>query len=108
MTTEGERYDEHGLPEIRLYRAAVERGAEGSVPIGELLGPADLDGPAVEIALSNFARKGYGEIENGAVSVDSGLDPDSDAEACWISWNAVISWPARSPRHDRSRSPTTA
>ncbi len=85
LTTEGERYDEHGLPEIRLYRAAVERGAEGSVPIGELLGPADLDGPAVEIALSNFARKGYGEIENGAVSVDSGLDPDSDAEAAALS-----------------------
>lgn len=82
LTEEGERYAADGLPEIRLYRAAIERDAEEEpVPIGELLEPAALDDSAVEIALSNFARKGYGEIENGSVSADSDLDPDSDVEA---------------------------
>ncbi|UPM41869.1 phenylalanine--tRNA ligase subunit alpha [Halocatena salina] len=86
LTEEGEQYAEYKLPEVRLYRAAIEHGAEETpTSIGELLDPADLDGSAVEIALSNFARKGYGEIENGSVSVDPDQDPDSDAEAAALS-----------------------
>ena len=84
LTAEGERYREARLPELRLRAAAIEAGGtEVSVGMGELMGSADLDGDEVDIALSNFARKGYGEIDSGAVSVasDPDADPDADPEA---------------------------
>ncbi|MFC6836991.1 phenylalanine--tRNA ligase subunit alpha [Halomarina ordinaria] len=82
LTEEGAEYRESGLPEVRLYRAAVDAGADDDpVSMGELLGAAGLDGPAVDIALSNFARKGYGRIESGAVEAAPDADPESDAEA---------------------------
>ena len=82
LTEEGERYRERGLPEVRLYRAAVAAGADDApVPMGEVLGGADLEGPEVDVALSNYARKGYGAIDAGALSADSDADPDRDAEA---------------------------
>lgn len=82
LTEEGERYREVGLPEIRLYAAALDAGAdEDPVSMGSVLGDADLDGPEVDIALSNYARKGYGEIEHGDLSADPDADPDVDDEA---------------------------
>jgi len=81
LTEEAEAYLEDGLPELRLYRAAVSLGAdEGPVELGQVIGEAGLDGAAVDIALSNYARKGYGEIESGEVTA-ADADPDSDAEA---------------------------
>jgi phenylalanyl-tRNA synthetase alpha chain len=81
LTDEGERYRETGLPEIRLYEAAVAAGAtDDPAGLGELLPEAGLDGDAVDIALANFARKGYGEVESGAVRADPDADPDGDAE----------------------------
>ncbi|PSQ53878.1 phenylalanine--tRNA ligase subunit alpha [Halobacteriales archaeon SW_8_65_20] len=82
LTEEGTRYRADGLPELRLYRAAVDAGAtDDPVSMGQVIGRADLDGPAVDIALSNFARKGLGSIESGELSVNPDADPDSDAEA---------------------------
>jgi phenylalanyl-tRNA synthetase alpha chain len=81
LTEEGETYLEEGLPEVRLYEAAVETtSGDGSVGLGAVLGDADLDGDAVDIALANFARKGYGQVDSGQVSVDPDADPDADAE----------------------------
>ncbi|WP_436936321.1 phenylalanine--tRNA ligase subunit alpha [Halovenus marina] len=79
LTDEGRTYLDAGLPEIRLYEAAVAAGGE-SVQMGEVLGRAELDGEAVDIALANFARKGYGEVESGNVRPDPDADPDSDEE----------------------------
>jgi phenylalanyl-tRNA synthetase alpha chain len=81
ITEEAETYLTDGLPEIRLYRAAVEAGARDE-PVGmdEVIGAAGLEGPQVDIALSNFARKGYGQIESGEVSADPDADPDADPE----------------------------
>ncbi|PSP97464.1 phenylalanine--tRNA ligase subunit alpha, partial [Halobacteriales archaeon QS_4_70_19] len=86
LTDEGADYREGGLPELRLYRAAVDAGAEDEpVGIGELVGAAGLEGPTVDIALSNFARKGFGDIDEGAVRVDleggPDVDPDDDPGA---------------------------
>ena len=82
VTDEGETYLADGLPEVALYRAAVEAGAaEEPVSLGEVIGAAGLAGNAVDIALANFARKGYGSIDDGAVSADPDADPDDDAEA---------------------------
>ena len=84
LTEEGDRYREAGLPELRLRAAAVEAGAgEDPAEMGRLIGAAGLEGPEVDIALSNLARKGYGEIEGGAVAVgeDPRYDPDADPEA---------------------------
>jgi phenylalanyl-tRNA synthetase alpha chain len=82
LTEEGREYAADGLPEVRLYEAAANLGAgESPVPMGEVLGAAGLEGPQVDIALSNFARKGYGEIEDGALWIDPEVDPDADAEA---------------------------
>ncbi|MEF8791360.1 MAG: phenylalanine--tRNA ligase subunit alpha [Haloarculaceae archaeon] len=84
LTEEGREYVESGLPERRLYDAAVEAGADESpVPLGELLGDAGLDGPTVDVALANFARKGFGEIDAGSVTVAETprVDPADDPEA---------------------------
>jgi phenylalanyl-tRNA synthetase alpha chain len=82
VTDEGADYVDAGLPEVRLYRAAVDAGAaDDSVPMGEVIGAADLDGSEVDIALANYARKGYGEVESGRISADPAVDPDADSEA---------------------------
>jgi phenylalanyl-tRNA synthetase alpha chain len=82
LTDEGRSYLEAGLPEVRLYRAAVDAGAdEAAVPMGRVLGAAALDGAAVDIALANFGRKGYGDVDAGDLSADPGADPDADPEA---------------------------
>ena len=80
LTEEGQRYADDGLPEIELYEAALEAGAdEKAVPLGRLIGAAGL-GDAVDIALANFARKGYGQVDSGEVTVDSEANPAADDE----------------------------
>ncbi|MFW5938635.1 MAG: phenylalanine--tRNA ligase subunit alpha, partial [Halanaeroarchaeum sp.] len=82
LTEEGAEYVEDGLPEVRLYRAAIDAGAaDDPVSMGRVIGASELDGPAVDIALSNYARKGYGSIESGEITADPDADPDADAEA---------------------------
>ncbi|MEF8814764.1 MAG: phenylalanine--tRNA ligase subunit alpha [Halovenus sp.] len=82
VTAEGEQYVEEGLPEVRLFGAALAAGAdEDSVELGEVLPEAGLDGEAVEIALANFARKGYGDVEGGQVTAEAERDPDADEES---------------------------
>jgi len=81
VTAEGEDYVDTGLPEVRLYRAAVDAGADAApVPMGEVIGAADL-GDAVDIALANYARKGYGEVDSGQLTADPDRDTDADPEA---------------------------
>ncbi|MFB6168125.1 MAG: phenylalanine--tRNA ligase subunit alpha [Haloferacaceae archaeon] len=80
LTAEGERYRSEGLPEVRLYRAAAE-GEGDETAIGDAADAAGLDGQTVEIALSNFARKGYGAVDAGAVDPDPDAAPDADPEA---------------------------
>ncbi len=80
LTDEGASYVEDELPEIRLYRAALSAGADAEpVSMGEVLGQADLGGGAVDIALANFARKGYGELDSGQLSA-ADVNPDADPE----------------------------
>ena len=82
LTEEGEEYLDDGLPEVRLYRAAIDAGADADpVEMGQLIGASGLGGPQVQIALSNFARKGYGVIDSGKVDVNADADPDEDEEA---------------------------
>ncbi|MEF8859884.1 MAG: phenylalanine--tRNA ligase subunit alpha, partial [Halolamina sp.] len=82
LTDEGRDYLAGELPEVRFYRAAVHAGADESpAPMGQVIGAAGLEGPQVDIALSNFARKGYGKIESGNVAADPESDSDSDPEA---------------------------
>jgi len=82
LTEEGREYAADGLPEVRLYRAALDAGAgEAPVQMGQVIGAAGLEGPQVDIALSNYARKGYGGIDSGELSADPDADPDSDPEA---------------------------
>ncbi|WP_251329058.1 phenylalanine--tRNA ligase subunit alpha [Haloplanus pelagicus] len=81
VTEEGATYAEAGLPEVRLYRAALAAGAdEEPVSMGTVIGMADL-GDAIDIALANYARKGYGEVESGEITADPDRDPDADPEA---------------------------
>ena len=82
LTDEAREYLDGGLPELRLYRAAIDADADvDPVGLGQLIGAAGLEGPEVDIALANFARKGYGTIDSGRVSADPDSDPDSDPEA---------------------------
>ncbi|ESP87957.1 phenylalanine--tRNA ligase subunit alpha [Candidatus Halobonum tyrrellensis] len=82
LTDEGREYAAAALPEVRLYRAAVDAGAaDEPVSMGEVIGAAGLSGAEVDIALSNYARKGYGDIDSGALTADPDADPDADAEA---------------------------
>jgi phenylalanyl-tRNA synthetase alpha chain len=82
LTPEGETYATEGLPEARLYRAAVEVGADSEpAPMGEVIDAAGLEGDAVDIALANYARKDYGSVEAGEITANPGADPGSDPEA---------------------------
>ena len=86
ITDEGREYADAGLPEVRLYRAAVDAGAtDGAVEIGRAIGAADLGGSAVDVALSNYGRKGYGRIESGELAAAPDADPESDSEATALS-----------------------
>ncbi len=81
-TEEGSRYVRDGLPESRLHQAAVELGADDApVPMGQVIGAADLEGHEVDVALANFPRKGFGAIDAGELSVDPDADPETDPEA---------------------------
>jgi phenylalanyl-tRNA synthetase alpha chain len=82
VTDEGREYLADGLPEVRLYRAALDAGAdEEAVPMGQVIGASGLEGGAVNIALSNYARKGYGVVDSGEITADPDADPDADLEA---------------------------
>ena len=90
ITDEGRTYVDAELPETRLYRAGAGLGADDTpISMGRVIGEADLDGPEVDIALSNFARKGFGRIDAGELSVDGDADPDSDPEATALAALAV-------------------
>ncbi|WP_267641671.1 phenylalanine--tRNA ligase subunit alpha [Haloarchaeobius amylolyticus] len=81
LTDEGERYVDEGLPEVRLYEAAVDAGAtDEPVSMGQVIGASGL-GDLVDIALANYARKGYGEIDSGEIAANAGPDPEADEEA---------------------------
>ena len=81
LTEEGQQYVEEGLPERRLYKGARAAGADSeAVDLGTVIGRAGLDGEAVDIALANFARKGYGTVQSGAVTADTDADAEPDAE----------------------------
>ncbi|KZN24977.1 phenylalanine--tRNA ligase subunit alpha [Haladaptatus sp. R4] len=82
LTEEGEEYAEDGLPEIALYEAAIDAGADDdAVQMGQAIGGSGLGGPQVNIALSNYARKGYGSIDSGEITADPDANPDEDDEA---------------------------
>jgi phenylalanyl-tRNA synthetase alpha chain len=82
LTEEGQAYVEDGLPEVRLYKAALEAGADADpAPMGQVIGSSGLEGAAVDIALSNYARKGYGSIDSGEITADPDADPTADPEA---------------------------
>src|SRR6056297_2571483 len=82
LTDEGREYADETLPEVRLYEAALEAGADDEpVSMGQVIGASGLEGGAVDIALSNYARKGYGIIDSGEITADPDAEPDADAEA---------------------------
>ncbi|TMT80345.1 phenylalanine--tRNA ligase subunit alpha [Haloterrigena sp. H1] len=82
LTDEGREYADETLPEVRLYEAALEAGADDEpVSMGQVIGASGLEGGAVDIALSNYARKGYGVIDSGEITADADADPAADTEA---------------------------
>ncbi|WP_436911007.1 phenylalanine--tRNA ligase subunit alpha [Halosimplex marinum] len=81
LTDEGEQYAYERLPEHALWVGALSQGAdEEPVELGGAIGRAGLEDEGVDIALSNFARKGMGTIDSGSVSVDPEFDPEADPE----------------------------
>ena len=80
LTDEGRAYLDAGLPEVRLYRAAVDAAADAEpAPLGRAIDAADL-GDLADIALANYNRKGYGSVDAGTVVADPDADPDADPE----------------------------
>lgn len=86
LTAEATTYLEEGLPEQNLRAATSELAAgQSAVPLGQALEAAGLSDQETQIALSNFARKGFGEIEAGEISLHAGepvdaSDPDPEME----------------------------
>jgi phenylalanyl-tRNA synthetase alpha chain len=81
LTEEGQQYVFESLPEQDLYEAAVDAGAdEDPVQMGQVIGASGLEGPAVDIAMANYARKGYGEIDSGELTADPDADTGDDSE----------------------------
>ncbi len=81
LTDEGRSYAENGLPERRLYDAANASDGDDGVSMGAVIGASGLSGEQVDIALANFARKGYGEIDSGQVYLNADADLRDDPEA---------------------------
>ena len=82
LTDEGAEYADAELPEVTLYRAAIDAGADDdAASMGQIIGASGLEGGAVDIALANYARKGYGVVDSGDISADADADPDADAES---------------------------
>ncbi len=92
--------------------------------MGQVIGASGLEGGAVDIALSNFARKAYGEIDSGEITANQDADPGSDPEMLALeavadgrvedaertrssSWNGVGSSTCVRKPSARSSSPTT-
>ncbi|MFC7018226.1 MULTISPECIES: phenylalanine--tRNA ligase subunit alpha [Haloarcula] len=81
LTEEGESYICESLPEQDLYAAAMDAGADADpVSMGQVIGASGLEGAAVDIALSNYARKGYGHIDSGEITADPDADTGDDPE----------------------------
>ena len=86
LTAEATTYLEEGLPEQNLRAATTELvDGQSAVPLGQALEAAGLSDQETQIALSNFARKGFGEIEAGEISLRAGepvdaSDPDPEME----------------------------
>ena len=78
LTDEGHEYLDTGLPEIALFEAVSAAG--DATDLGSAIDAVGLDGPQVDIALSNYARKGYGTVESGTITADADADPDADPE----------------------------
>ncbi|WP_436927791.1 phenylalanine--tRNA ligase subunit alpha [Halosimplex amylolyticum] len=81
LTEEGEEYAYEGLPEHTLWVGALSNDAhEEPIELGQALGRGGLEDDQVEIALSNFARKGMGSIDSGTIEVDEDYDLEADPE----------------------------
>ena len=81
LTDEGRQYVRESLPEQDLYEAAVDADADDQpAPMGEVIGASGLEGGAVDIAMANYARKGYGEIDSGEITADPDAAPGEDTE----------------------------
>jgi phenylalanyl-tRNA synthetase alpha chain len=83
LTEEGRAYELSGLPEIELH--GTVSGTDGESELGSAIEESSLDGPQVDIALSNFSRKNYGTIESGQVSVNPDITPEADPERLALS-----------------------
>ncbi len=103
LTEEGDQYVRESLPEQDLYEAAIDAGAaDGPVQMGQVIGASGLEGGAVDIALSNYARKAYGEIDSGEITANQDADPGSDPR-CWH-WRPSQTGVSRTPMRTRSSS----
>ncbi|MFB6087261.1 MAG: phenylalanine--tRNA ligase subunit alpha, partial [Haloarculaceae archaeon] len=81
LTAEGEEYAAAGLPEQTLWATALSLGAdEEPVPMDEVMVTAGLEGDRADVAISNFARKGLGEIDAGDITIDPHVDLEGDEE----------------------------
>ncbi|WP_435196922.1 phenylalanine--tRNA ligase subunit alpha [Natronomonas sp. EA1] len=98
LTEEGEKYAEDLLPEIRLYKAASSISVDDEPPaMSDVLAEANLSEDEQKIALSNFMKKGWGNIKDsklhiaskvfdpGVLSLNSWADVDDDDEMAALS-----------------------
>ena len=81
LTDEGSRYLEHSLPELRLYQAVRLMGEfETEFDLSQAIDQSSLNKNEVGVALSNYARKDYGTINQGKIISSRDFDPKSDPE----------------------------
>ncbi|QLH76626.1 phenylalanine--tRNA ligase subunit alpha [Halosimplex rubrum] len=81
LTEEGDDYAYDGLPEHSLWVGGLSNDAvDEPIELGQAIGRGGLEDEQVEIALSNFARKGMGTIDSGSIQVDPDFDLEADAE----------------------------
>jgi phenylalanyl-tRNA synthetase alpha chain len=58
LTDEGREYADAELPEVTLYRAAIDAGADDdAASMGQIIGASGLEGGAVDIALALQPRR---------------------------------------------------
>ncbi len=81
FTDEGSHYSQQSLPELRLYEAVRLLGELGTkFDLSKVIDQSSLDKNEVSVALSNYARKDYGIINQGKIVASRDFDPQSDPE----------------------------
>ncbi len=81
LTKEGDKYHQNLLPELRLYEGIKKlKTNTNELNLSDAIKKSNLEKQEVNIALSNYARKKFGEIHQGNITIENNIVLEQDSE----------------------------